>query len=162
ITRKVGPALAAGCSVVLKPAPETPLSALALAALGERAGLPAGVLNVVTGTDAQAIGGELTRNPEVRKLSFTGSTAAGNLLMAQCAETVKKVSLELGGNAPFIVFADADLDAAVQGALASKFRNSGQTCVCTNRLLVQDGIYEAFTQRLVAAVQALKVAPAED
>ncbi|WP_017936895.1 NAD-dependent succinate-semialdehyde dehydrogenase [Zestomonas thermotolerans] len=162
ITRKVGPALAAGCSVVLKPAPETPLSALALAALGERAGLPAGVLNVVTGTDAQAIGGELTRNPEVRKLSFTGSTAVGKLLMAQCAETVKKVSLELGGNAPFIVFADADLDAAVQGALASKFRNSGQTCVCTNRLLVQDGIYEAFTQRLVAAVQALKVAPAED
>jgi len=162
ITRKAGPALAAGCTVVLKPASETPLSALALAALGERAGIPAGVFNVVPGNDARAIGGELTGNPKVRKLSFTGSTGIGKLLMAQCAESIKKVSLELGGNAPFIVFDDADLDAAVQGALGSKFRNSGQTCVCTNRLLVQSGVYEAFSQRLVAAVNALKVAPASD
>ena len=160
ITRKVGPALAAGCTVVLKPASETPLSALALAALGERAGIPAGVLNIVPGTDSRAIGGELTGNPDVQKLSFTGSTGIGKLLMAQCAATIKKVSLELGGNAPFIVFDDADLDAAVQGALGSKFRNSGQTCVCTNRFLVQNGVYEEFSKRLVAAVNALKVAPA--
>ena len=160
ITRKVGPALAAGCTVVLKTASETPLSALALAALGERAGIPAGVLNIVPGTDSRAIGGELTGNPDVQKLSFTGSTGIGKLLMAQCAATIKKVSLELGGNAPFIVFDDADLDAAVQGALGSKFRNSGQTCVCTNRFLVQNGVYEEFSKRLVAAVNALKVAPA--
>ncbi|MGG2396605.1 NAD-dependent succinate-semialdehyde dehydrogenase [Pseudomonas sp. SH1-B] len=160
ITRKVGPALAAGCTVVLKPASETPLSALALAVLGERAGIPAGVLNIVPGTDARAIGAELTGNPDVQKLSFTGSTGIGKLLMAQCATTIKKVSLELGGNAPFIVFDDADLDAAVQGALGSKFRNSGQTCVCTNRLLVQNSVYEEFSKRLVAAVNALKVAPA--
>ncbi|WP_137819115.1 NAD-dependent succinate-semialdehyde dehydrogenase [Pseudomonas sp. 2FG] len=162
ITRKVGPALAAGCTVVLKPASETPLSALALAVLGERAGIPAGVLNIVPGKNAREIGTELTGNPSVRKLSFTGSTGIGKLLMAQCAETIKKVSLELGGNAPFIVFDDADLDAAVQGALASKFRNSGQTCVCTNRLLVQNGIYDEFARRLVAAVEALKVAPASE
>lgn len=162
ITRKVGPALAAGCTVVLKPASETPLSALALAALGERAGIPAGVLNIVPGTRSREIGAELTANPRVRKLSFTGSTGIGKLLMAQCAETIKKVSLELGGNAPFIVFDDADLDAAVQGALGSKFRNSGQTCVCTNRLLVQSGVYAAFSARLVAAVNALKVAPASE
>ncbi|WP_165675433.1 NAD-dependent succinate-semialdehyde dehydrogenase [Metapseudomonas otitidis] len=162
ITRKVGPALAAGCTVVLKPASETPLSALALAALGERAGIPAGVLNIVPGTRSREIGAELTGNPRVQKLSFTGSTGIGKLLMAQCAETIKKVSLELGGNAPFIVFDDADLDAAVQGALGSKFRNSGQTCVCTNRLLVQRGVYDEFARRLVAAVNALKVAPADD
>lgn len=162
ITRKVGPALAAGCTVVLKPASETPLSALALAVLGERAGIPAGVLNIVPGKNSRAIGAELTGNPDVQKLSFTGSTGIGKLLMAQCAETIKKVSLELGGNAPFIVFADADLDAAVQGALGSKFRNSGQTCVCTNRLLVQNGVYDEFSKRLVAAVNALKVAPAHE
>jgi succinate-semialdehyde dehydrogenase/glutarate-semialdehyde dehydrogenase len=162
ITRKVGPALAAGCTVVVKPASETPLSALALAALGERAGIPAGVLNIVPGNNSRAIGAELTSNPDVHKLSFTGSTGIGKLLMAQCAETIKKVSLELGGNAPFIVFDDADLDAAVQGAIASKFRNSGQTCVCTNRFLVQDGVYDEFSNRLVAAVNALKVAPATE
>jgi len=162
ITRKVGPALAAGCTVVLKPASETPLSALALAALGERAGIPAGVLNIVPGTRSREIGAELTGNPLVQKLSFTGSTGIGKLLMAQCAETIKKVSLELGGNAPFIVFDDADLDAAVQGALGSKFRNTGQTCVCTNRLLVQRGVYDEFARRLVVAVNALKVAPADD
>lgn len=162
ITRKVGPALAAGCTVVLKPASETPLSALALAVLGERAGIPAGVLNIVPGKNSRAIGAELTGNPDVQKLSFTGSTGIGKLLMAQCAETIKKVSLELGGNAPFIVFDDADLDAAVQGALGSKFRNSGQTCVCTNRLLVQNGVYDEFSKRLVAAVNALKVAPADE
>jgi succinate-semialdehyde dehydrogenase/glutarate-semialdehyde dehydrogenase len=160
ITRKVGPALAAGCTVVLKPASETPLSALALAVLGERAGVPAGVLNIVTGQDARAIGAELSGSKDVQKLSFTGSTGIGKLLMAQCAATIKKVSLELGGNAPFIVFDDADLDAAVQGAIGSKFRNSGQTCVCTNRLLVQNGVYEEFSKRLVSAVNALKVAPA--
>lgn len=160
ITRKVGPALAAGCTVVLKPASETPLSALALAVLGERAGIPAGVLNIVPGTNSRAIGAELTGNPDVQKLSFTGSTGIGKLLMAQCAQTIKKVSLELGGNAPFIVFDDADLDAAVQGALGSKFRNTGQTCVCTNRLLVQNDVYDEFSKRLVAAVNALKVAPA--
>ncbi|PZW55256.1 succinate-semialdehyde dehydrogenase/glutarate-semialdehyde dehydrogenase [Pseudomonas sp. URMO17WK12:I6] len=161
ITRKVGPALAAGCTVVLKPASETPLSALALAELGERAGIPAGVLNVVTGTRSREIGAELTGNPAVQKLSFTGSTGIGKLLMAQCAQTIKKVSLELGGNAPFIVFEDADLDAAVEGAIGSKFRNSGQTCVCTNRLLVQNSVYDEFARRLVLAVNTLKVARAE-
>ncbi len=143
ITRKAGPALAAGCTMVVKPATATPFSALALAELGERAGIPAGVFSVITGS-AAAIGTEMTANPIVRKLTFTGSTEIGKQLMAQCAATVKKVSLELGGNAPFIVFDDADLDAAVEGAIASKYRNTGQTCVCTNRLLVQDGVYDAF------------------
>jgi len=156
ITRKIAPALAAGCTVVAKPAEQTPLSALAIAELAARAGLPKGVLNVVTG-DAAAIGGELTSNPVVRKLSFTGSTEIGKLLMRQCAGTVKKISLELGGNAPFIVFDDADLDAAVEGAIASKYRNTGQTCVCANRFLIQDGVYEEFTSRLAQAVSALKV-----
>ncbi len=156
ITRKIAPALAAGCTVVVKPAAQTPLCALAVAELALRAGLPAGVLNVVTG-DAKAIGGELTSNPAVRKLSFTGSTETGRLLMRQCADTVKKISLELGGNAPFIVFDDADLDAAVDGAIASKYRNTGQTCVCANRFLVQDGIYDEFTSRLSQAVSGLKV-----
>ncbi|MFC4486484.1 NADP-dependent succinate-semialdehyde dehydrogenase [Tepidiphilus baoligensis] len=158
ITRKAGPALAAGCPMVLKPASQTPYSALALAVLAERAGVPAGVFNVVTGS-ATAIGGELTANPTVRKLSFTGSTEIGIKLMAQCAPTLKKLSLELGGNAPFIVFDDADLDAAVQGALASKYRNTGQTCVCANRLLVQDGVYERFATKLAEAVSRLKVGP---
>jgi succinate-semialdehyde dehydrogenase/glutarate-semialdehyde dehydrogenase len=158
ITRKAGPALAAGCSVVLKPASQTPFSALALAELGERAGIPRGVLNVVTGS-AGEIGGELTSNPIVKKLSFTGSTEIGKLLMAQCASTVKKLSLELGGNAPFIVLDDADLDAAVEGAIASKYRNTGQTCVCANRILVQDGVYDAFAQKLAAAVAKLTPAP---
>lgn len=158
ITRKAGPALAAGCPMVLKPASQTPYSALALAVLAERAGVPAGVFNVVTGS-ATAIGGELTANPIVRKLSFTGSTETGIKLMAQCAPTLKKLSLELGGNAPFIVFNDADLDAAVQGALASKYRNTGQTCVCANRLLVQDGVYERFATKLAEAVSRLKVGP---
>ncbi len=159
ITRKVAPALAAGCTVVLKPAEQTPLTALALAELAQRAGFPPGVFNVVTGSAASApkIGGELTGNPTVRKLSFTGSTEVGRLLMAQCAPTVKKVSLELGGNAPLIVFDDADLDAAVEGALASKYRNTGQTCVCANRLLVQDGIYDAFAARLAEAAKRMKV-----
>jgi succinate-semialdehyde dehydrogenase/glutarate-semialdehyde dehydrogenase len=159
ITRKVAPALAAGCPVIAKPAEQTPLTALALAELAHRAGFPAGVFNVVTGAaaSAPAIGAELTANPIVRKLSFTGSTEVGRLLMAQCAPTVKKVSLELGGNAPFIVFDDADLDAAVQGAMASKYRNAGQTCVCANRLLVQDGIYEAFAAKLAEAVRGLQV-----
>lgn len=156
ITRKVGPALAAGCTCVVKPATQTPYSALALAELAERAGIPAGVLNVVTGS-ASVIGAELTSNPTVRKLSFTGSTAVGKQLMAQCAGTMKKISLELGGNAPFIVFDDADLDAAVQGAIASKYRNTGQTCVCANRLLVQDGVYDAFTTKLSAAVKTLRI-----
>ena len=156
ITRKLGPALAAGCTFVCKPAPQTPFSALALAELAQRAGVPAGVFNVVTG-DAEKIGGELTRNPLVRKLSFTGSTAVGKKLIAQCADTVKKVSMELGGNAPFIVFDDADLDAAVQGAMASKYRNTGQTCVCANRLYVQSGVYEAFAAKLAEAVSALRV-----
>ncbi len=156
ITRKAAPALAAGCTFVCKPAPQTPFSALALADLALRAGIPPGVFNVVTG-DAQAIGGEMTSNPVVRKVSFTGSTQVGKLLMAQCAGTMKKVSLELGGNAPFIVFDDADLDAAVQGAIASKYRNTGQTCVCANRLLVQAGIYDAFAAKLVDAVGKLKV-----
>jgi succinate-semialdehyde dehydrogenase / glutarate-semialdehyde dehydrogenase len=157
ITRKAGPALGAGCTVVLKPASQTPFSALALAELAERAGVPKGVLNIVTGS-ATEIGGELTSNPIVRKLSFTGSTEIGKVLMAQCAGTVKKLSLELGGNAPFVVFDDADLDAAVEGAIASKYRNTGQTCVCTNRLLVQDSVYEAFATKLAAAVRALKPA----
>jgi len=156
ITRKAAPALAAGCTVVLKPASQTPFSALALAELAERAGVPKGVLNVITGA-AREIGGELTANPIVRKLSFTGSTEVGKVLMQQCAGTVKKISLELGGNAPFIVFDDADLDAAVEGAIASKYRNTGQTCVCANRLLVQDSVYDAFARKLAAAVQGLKV-----
>ncbi|WP_321931786.1 NADP-dependent succinate-semialdehyde dehydrogenase [Paraburkholderia guartelaensis] len=156
ITRKVGPALAAGCPIVLKPAEATPFSALALAVLAERAGVPRGVFSVVTG-DPKAIGGELTSNPTVRKLSFTGSTPVGRLLMSQCASTVKKVSLELGGNAPFIVFEDADLDAAVAGAIASKYRNSGQTCVCTNRFYVHDAVYDAFAAKLRDAVEKLKV-----
>jgi succinate-semialdehyde dehydrogenase/glutarate-semialdehyde dehydrogenase len=156
ITRKAGPAIAAGCTFVCKPATQTPYSALAMAELGARAGLPAGVMNVITG-DAAAIGGEMTSNPIVRKLTFTGSTEIGKKLMAQSAGTLKKLALELGGNAPFIVFEDADLDAAVQGALASKYRNTGQTCVCANRLLVQESVYEAFTAKLVAAVKNLRV-----
>lgn len=156
ITRKAGPALAAGCTIVLKPATATPYSALALAVLAERAGVPAGVFSVVTGS-ASGIGGEMTSNPLVRKLSFTGSTEIGKVLLRQCAETVKKTSMELGGNAPFIVFNDADLDAAVEGAIASKFRNAGQTCVCANRLLVQSGVYDAFAERLVARVRELRV-----
>jgi len=156
ITRKVAPALAAGCTIVVKPASQTPLSALALAVLAERAGVPPGVLSVVTGK-ASAVGGELTANPMVRKLSFTGSTEVGRMLASQCAPTLKKLSMELGGNAPFIVFDDADLDEAVQGALASKFRNTGQTCVCTNRLLVQEGVYEAFADKLAKAVATLQV-----
>ncbi|AIO98781.1 succinate-semialdehyde dehydrogenase [Burkholderia pseudomallei] len=158
ITRKVGPALAAGCPIVVKPAEATPFSALAMAVLAERAGVPAGVFSVVTG-EPKAIGGELTSNPIVRKLSFTGSTPVGRLLMAQCAATVKKVSLELGGNAPFIVFDDSDLDAAVEGAIASKYRNSGQTCVCTNRFYVHEKVYDAFAEKLTAAVAKLKVGP---
>ena len=158
ITRKAGPAIAAGCTVVLKPASQTPFSALALAELAERAGVPKGVLNVITGS-ATEIGGELTSNPIVRKLSFTGSTETGKLLMAQCASTVKKLSLELGGNAPFIVFDDADLDAAVEGAILSKYRNTGQTCVCANRLLVHDTVYDVFAERLSVAVRKLKPAP---
>ena len=156
ITRKVAPALAAGCTIILKPAEQTPLSALALAELAERAGVPAGVFSVVTGK-ASAIGGVMTASPIVRKLTFTGSTPIGQLLMQQCAGTVKKMSLELGGNAPFIVFDDADVDAAVAGALASKYRNAGQTCVCSNRFLIQDGIYETFAAKLAAAVAGLKV-----
>ncbi len=156
ITRKAGPALAAGCAMVLKPAEDTPLSALALAVLAERAGLPAGLFSVITG-DA-AIGGELTANPVVRKLSFTGSTEVGRILMRQSADTIKKLSLELGGNAPFIVFDDADLDAAVEGAIASKYRNAGQTCVCANRLYVHDKVYDAFAEKLVAAVAKLRLA----
>jgi len=157
ITRKAGPAIAAGCTVVLKPASQTPFSALALAELAERAGMPKGVLNIVTGA-ATEIGGELTSNPVVRKLSFTGSTEIGKVLMAQCAGTVKKLSLELGGNAPFIVFDDADLDAAVEGAIMSKYRNTGQTCVCANRLLVQDAVYDTFAEKLAGAVKKLKPA----
>ena len=156
ITRKAGPALAAGCPMVLKPAELTPFSALALAVLAERAGVPAGVFSVVTGA-SRAIGAEMTANPTVRKLSFTGSTEVGRLLMAQSAPTIKKLSLELGGNAPFIVFDDADLDAAVAGAMASKFRNAGQTCVCANRLYVQAGVYDAFAAKLAVAVAALQV-----
>jgi succinate-semialdehyde dehydrogenase/glutarate-semialdehyde dehydrogenase len=156
ITRKAGPALAAGCTMVLKPATQTPLSALALAELACRAGIPPGVFNVITGS-ASAIGAEMTANPTVRKLTFTGSTEVGKKLMAQCAATIKKLSLELGGNAPFIVFDDADLDAAVQGAIASKYRNTGQTCVCANRLLVQEGVYDEFAAKLAAAVGRLRV-----
>jgi succinate-semialdehyde dehydrogenase/glutarate-semialdehyde dehydrogenase len=156
ITRKAAPALAAGCTMVCKPATQTPFSALALAELSARAGLPAGVFNVITGS-AIAIGGEMTSNPIVRKLTFTGSTEVGKRLMAQCAGTMKKVSLELGGNAPFIVFDDADLDAAVQGAIASKYRNTGQTCVCANRLLIQAGVYDEFAGKLKAAVAQLRV-----
>lgn len=161
ITRKVGPALAAGCAVVLKPASQTPFSALALAALAEQAGLPPGLLNVVTGP-AATIGGVLTRDARVRKISFTGSTAVGAKLFAQSAPTIKKLSLELGGNAPFLVFDDADLDAAVAGAVISKFRNSGQTCVCTNRFYVQAGVYDAFATRFAAAVAGLKVGDGMD
>jgi succinate-semialdehyde dehydrogenase/glutarate-semialdehyde dehydrogenase len=156
ITRKAGPALAAGCPMVLKPALATPYSALALAMLAERAGVPPGIFSVLTGS-ASAIGGEMTSNPTVRKLSFTGSTEIGSMLMQQCAKTIKKLSLELGGNAPFIVFDDADLDAAVEGAIMSKYRNAGQTCVCANRLYVQDGVYDAFAKKLVVAVEKLKV-----
>jgi succinate-semialdehyde dehydrogenase/glutarate-semialdehyde dehydrogenase len=156
ITRKVAPALAAGCAMIVKPAEATPLSALALAELAHRAGVPAGVFSVVVG-DPRAIGAEMTSNPIVRKLSFTGSTPVGRLLMSQCAPTIKKLSLELGGNAPFIVFDDADLDAAVEGALASKYRNAGQTCVCTNRFYVQDGVYDAFAEKFAAAVARIKV-----
>src|SRR5580700_379435 len=156
ITRKAGPALAAGCTMVLKPATQTPFSALALAELALRAGVPAGVFNVITGS-ASSIGGEMTSNATVRKLTFTGSTEVGKKLMAQCAGTMKKLSLELGGNAPFIVFDDADLDAAVQGAIASKYRNTGQTCVCANRLLVQAGVYDAFSKKLTEAVGKLRV-----
>src|SRR5450755_1158942 len=154
ITRKVAPALAAGCTFVCKPAIQTPYSALALAELAARAGVPLGVLSVLTG-DSAAIGGEMTSHPAVRKLTFTGSTGVGKKLMAQCVGTLKKLSLELGGNAPFIVFADADLDAAVSGAITSKYRNTGQTCVCANRLLVQDSVYEEFTAKLAAAVGKL-------
>ena len=157
ITRKAAPALAAGCTFVCKPATQTPYSALAMAELGARAGIPAGVLNIITGASSSEIGGELTSNPIVRKLTFTGSTEVGKKLMAQCAGTMKKVSLELGGNAPFIVFEDADLDAAAAGAIVSKYRNTGQTCVCANRLLVQSSVYEAFTKKLVEAVAKLKV-----
>ena len=156
ITRKAGPALAAGCSMVVKPATSTPYSALAMAELAARAGVPAGVLSVVTGSSSE-IGAEITSNPIVRKLTFTGSTEVGRQLMAESAQNIKKVSMELGGNAPFMVFDDADLDAAVEGAMASKYRNTGQTCVCANRILVQDGVYDAFTEKLAAAVRKLKV-----
>src|SRR3990170_1390669 len=156
ITRKAGPALAAGCTVVLKPAGATPFSALALAELAERAGIPKGVFNVITG-DSKAIGAELCANPTVRKLSFTGSTEIGRVLMRQSADTVKKLSLELGGNAPFIVFDDADIDAAVEGAIASKYRNAGQTCVCANRIYVQDSVYDAFAAKLAEKIKAFKV-----
>ena len=159
ITRKVGPALAAGCPVVVKPASSTPFSALALAELADRAGLPAGVMNVVPSARASAIGAELTSNPTIRKVSFTGSTEIGKLLMQQCAQGVKKVSLELGGNAPFIVFDDADIDAAVAGAMASKYRNAGQTCVCANRILVQDTVHDQFMRKFSESVSALKVGP---
>ena len=159
ITRKGAPAIAVGCTMIFKPAEQTPLSALALCVLAERAGLPAGVLNVVTGAaeDAAIIGGELTANPTVRALSFTGSTEVGKILMKQCADTVKRVSLELGGNAPFIVFDDANIDEAVSGAIASKYRNAGQTCVCANRIYVQDAVYDLFAQKLAAAVQSMRV-----
>ena len=156
ITRKAGPALASGCSMVVKPATSTPYSALAMAELAARAGVPAGVLSVVTGSSSE-IGAEITSNPIVRKLTFTGSTEVGRQLMAESAQNIKKVSMELGGNAPFMVFDDADLDAAVEGAMASKYRNTGQTCVCANRILVQDGVYDAFTEKLAAAVRKLKV-----
>lgn len=155
ITRKISPALAAGCTVVLKPAEDTPLSALALAELAQRAGFPKGVINILPASHGADVGGEFTRNPIVRKLSFTGSTAVGKLLMAQSAETVKKVSLELGGNAPFIVFDDADMDAALSGAMTMKFINAGQTCICANRILVQDGIYDAFVEKMQQAMEKL-------
>jgi succinate-semialdehyde dehydrogenase/glutarate-semialdehyde dehydrogenase len=158
ITRKAGPALAAGCTMVVKPATQTPYSAFAMAELAERAGVPKGVLSVITGS-ARDIGGELTGNPVVRKITFTGSTEVGRVLMAQSAQTVKKVSLELGGNAPFLVFDDADLDAAVEGAMLSKYRNAGQTCVCANRILVQDGVYDLFARKLADKVKGLKVGP---
>lgn len=157
ITRKAGPALAVGCAVVLKPATETPLSALALAELADRAGLPAGLLNVVPGKSAREIGGELTSNPIVKKVTFTGSTPVGKVLMKQCADTVKRTSMELGGNAPVIIFDDADLDKAVAGAIASKYRNSGQTCICANRILVQETIYEAFMEKFVAEVKGFNI-----
>jgi succinate-semialdehyde dehydrogenase / glutarate-semialdehyde dehydrogenase len=158
ITRKAGPALAVGCTMVLKPASETPLTALALAALAEEAGIPKGVFNVITGK-ASAVGKELTSNPDVRMLTFTGSTEIGRILMGQCAPTIKKLGLELGGNAPFIVFDDADIDKAVQGAMASKYRNAGQTCVCANRIYVQAGVYDAFAEKLAAEVSRMKVGP---
>lgn len=157
--RKLAPALAAGCTVVCKPASQTPFSALALGLLAECAGVPAGVINIITGQDSAAIGAELSSNPKVRKLSFTGSTRVGKLLMAQCAGDLKRLSMELGGNAPFVVFDDADLDAAVEGAIASKFRNTGQTCVCANRIFVQAGVYDAFADKLIAAVRKLRVGP---
>jgi succinate-semialdehyde dehydrogenase/glutarate-semialdehyde dehydrogenase len=158
ITRKCAPGFAVGCTGVVRPASQTPFTALAIGVLAERAGMPPGVMNIITGPSSET-GKELTSNPIVRKLSFTGSTEVGKILIAQCAQTVKKVSMELGGNAPFIVFDDADLDAAVQGALASKFRNTGQTCVCANRILVQEGVYEAFAEKLAAAAKAMKVGP---
>lgn len=157
ITRKVAPALAVGCAIVLKPAAETPLSALALAELGARAGLPAGLFSVVPSANAPAVGGEMTSNPTVKKLTFTGSTGVGKLLMKQCADTVKRTSMELGGNAPVIVFDDADLDKAIAGALVSKYRNSGQTCICANRIMVQDGIYDAFVEKFAAAVSEFQI-----
>jgi succinate-semialdehyde dehydrogenase/glutarate-semialdehyde dehydrogenase len=159
ITRKVAPALAVGCTVVVKPAEDTPLSALALVELAERAGLPKGVLNVVTAKNPVPVGAAMTSNPLVRMVTFTGSTEVGKILMAQAAGTVKRVGMELGGNAPFIVFDDADLDKAVAGAMASKFRNAGQTCVCANRILVQDTVYDAFAEKLAAAARGLKVGP---
>ncbi|MCC6597345.1 MAG: NAD-dependent succinate-semialdehyde dehydrogenase [Alphaproteobacteria bacterium] len=161
ITRKAAPALAAGCTIVLKPASETPLSALALAVLAEDAGIPAGVINIITTDDSKAVGKVLCESPDVRKLSFTGSTATGKILMRQCADTIKKLSLELGGNAPFIVFDDADLDAAVAGAITCKFRNAGQTCVCANRIYVQEGIYESFAKKFTAEVAKLTVGPGD-
>lgn len=161
ITRKAGPALAAGCTMVLKPAEDTPLSALALAALAEEAGIPAGVLNIVTTADAAAVGAVLTGHPDVRKISFTGSTAVGKILMRQSADTVKKVGLELGGNAPFIVFESADLDKAADGAMICKFRNAGQTCVCANRIYVQDSVHDAFVAKLAARIKALRVGPGD-
>jgi len=162
ITRKAGPALAAGCPVVAKPASETPLSALALAVLAEEAGLPAGVFNIVTSTHSRDVGRELTESPLVRKFSFTGSTEVGKALIRQCASTVKKVSMELGGNAPFIVFDDADVDAAVKGAIASKYRNAGQTCVCANRVYVQAGVHDEFVEKFTKAVRELKVGRGEE
>jgi succinate-semialdehyde dehydrogenase/glutarate-semialdehyde dehydrogenase len=162
ITRKAGPAMAAGCPIVIKPASETPLSALALAVLAEQAGVPAGVFNVITTTDSRGVGKELTESPLVRKFSFTGSTEVGKILIQQCASTVKKVSMELGGNAPFIVFDDADVDAAVQGAIISKYRNAGQTCVCANRVYVQAGIYDEFVSKFTEAVKQLKVGRGEE
>lgn len=162
ITRKVGPALAAGCTIVIKPSDETPLCALALAELAHQAGIPAGVINVVVGKSAADIGGVLTSHPSIRKLSFTGSTPVGKLLLSQCAQTVKRTSMELGGNAPFIVFDDADIDAAVEGAIASKYRNAGQTCVCANRMLIQEGIYDEFAAKLAAKVAEMKVGDGQE